>query len=189
MTDSTLPVRNDTPTPTRSIRWSRVLVWVLLVGLLSIVGWKLWQSGLGQVASGSAPDFTLNTFDGQTLRLSELKGQAVVINFWASWCIPCRDEAPILERTWRAYQDRGVVFIGVAYLDDETAARNFIAEFGVTYPNGADLGTRISTLYRIKGVPETFFVNSAGELDGVYIGPLSEAELQQRIEALLLEAP
>ena len=170
MTDSTLPVRNDTPTPTRSIRWSRVLVWVLLVGLLSIVGWKLWQSGLGQVASGSAPDFTLNTFD-------------------ASWCIPCRDEAPILERTWRAYQDRGVVFIGVAYLDDETAARNFIAEFGVTYPNGADLGTRISTLYRIKGVPETFFVNSAGELDGVYIGPLSEAELQQRIEALLLEAP
>jgi cytochrome c biogenesis protein CcmG/thiol:disulfide interchange protein DsbE len=122
------------------------------------------------------------------LRLSTLKGQAVVINFWASWCIPCRDEAPLLERTWRTYKDSGVVFIGVAYLDDEKSARAFLAEFNITYPNGPDLGTQIAPLYRIKGIPETFFINRVGELNGVYVGPISEVELRQRIEALLPDA-
>lgn len=187
MTDSTLPAMTDSPTPTQSIRWGwgRILVWLLLVGLLSIVGWKLWQSGRGPVSSGPAPDFTLNTFDGQTLRLSALQGQVVVVNFWASWCLPCREEAPILERTWSAYKDKGVVFVGVAYLDDEAAARDFIAEFNLTYPNGTDLGTRISTQYRLKGIPETFFVSRAGELQSVFIGPLAESDLRQRIESLL----
>lgn len=186
MTDSLIPpLANDPQTRPRSVGWAWILVWAFLAGLIGIVGWKLWQSGLGQVSSGTAPDFTLNTFDGKTVRLSDLKGQAVVINFWASWCVPCRDEAPILERVWREYQNQGVVFVGVAYLDDETAARAFIAEFNLTYFNGADLGTRISTLYRIKGVPETFFVTRAGELQSVFVGPMTESDLRQRTATLL----
>lgn len=168
-------------------RWGQLIVWAAILGLLGAIGWKLWQSGLGQVSAGAAPDFTLTTFDGQTLRLSELRDQAVVINFWASWCIPCRTEAPMLEAVWREYRDRGVVFVGIAYLDDDAAARQFIAEFNLTYPSGPDLGTRIAPLYRIKGIPETFFVDPAGQLRGVYVGPISEVELRQRIEALWQE--
>ena len=141
MTETTLATTSETAAP-KSIRWGRLTVWAVVLGLLGLVGWKLWQSSLGQVSSGPAPDFRLNTFDGQTLQLSDLRGQAVVINFWASWCIPCRDEAPILEKTWREYRDRGVVLVGVAYLDDEKPARDFITEFTITYPNGPDLGHR-----------------------------------------------
>lgn len=189
MAEKSLPATTEvTPAIKRApARWGQLIVWLAVVGLLGAIGWKLWQSSLGQVSAGAAPDFALTTFDGQALRLSDLRGQAVVINFWASWCIPCGDEAPILERTWQAYRERSVVLLGVAYLDDENAARQFIAEFGISYPNGLDVGTLISPLYRIKGIPETFFVDRAGELRGVYIGPIPEAELRQRIEALLVE--
>ena len=189
MIETTPPGAAEAPPLTKRApaRWGQLLVWAAILGLLSAIGWKLWQSGLGQVSAGAAPDFTLTTFDGQTLRLSDLRGQAVVINFWASWCIPCRTEAPMLEAVWREYRDRGVVFVGIAYLDDDTAARQFIDEFDLTYPNGPDLGTRIAPQYRVKGIPETFFVDPDGQLRGVYVGPISEAELRQRIEALWQE--
>lgn len=146
------------------------------------------RASAGQVQSGPARDFTLTTFDGHTSRLSNLLGNVVLINFWASWCRPCRDEAPILESAWREYRDRGVVFIGVDYLDTERDALESIAEFDITYPNGPDLRTRIAQAYRIRGVPETFFVDRAGFLRGVYIGPLTEDELRRRLEALLEDA-
>ncbi|MGQ0602208.1 MAG: TlpA disulfide reductase family protein, partial [Anaerolineales bacterium] len=121
--------------------WGRWLTLAVLLALLGLVGWKLWQTNLGPASSGAAPDFALTTFDGETLRLSDLRGQVVVINIWASWCVPCRDEAPVLERVWREYRDRDVVFLGVDYADTEREARAFIAEFGLTYPNGPDVGT------------------------------------------------
>lgn len=136
---------------------------------------------------GLAPDFELTTFEGQKILLSDLRGQAVVINFWASWCVPCREEAPILEATWREYRDKGVVFIGVDYLDPENDARGYIKEFGITYPNGPDLGTRISQAYRIQGVPETFFIDRQGKIQDLFIGPLNQPELRRRIESLLTQ--
>lgn len=190
MTETTLSTPTDTSTPVSPLKnpgrhWRRWLALTLIVSLLGLVGWKLWQTNLGPVASGAAPDFALTTFDGETLRLSDLRGQVVVINIWASWCIPCRDEAPVLERLWREYRDRGVVFLGVAYADTDTEARAFIAEFGLTYPNGPDVGTRIYAQYRARGVPETYFVDAAGQLRSVYLGPIPEAELRRRIEAIL----
>jgi cytochrome c biogenesis protein CcmG/thiol:disulfide interchange protein DsbE len=193
MTDTTIHVTPETEAaaPQRSgvAHWGRLLAWVAVLGLLALTGWGLWHSRLTQVASGASPDFTLTQFDGQTFRLSDQHGKVVVINFWASWCLPCRQEAPALEATWRAYRDRGVVFVGVDYVDTDAEARRFMAEFDNTYPNGPDLGTRISQLYRIKGVPETYFVNAKGDLRGVIIGPTTEAELQHRIDALLLDQP
>jgi cytochrome c biogenesis protein CcmG/thiol:disulfide interchange protein DsbE len=159
----------------------------LLVALLALLAWGLRAQAGGPLQDGQAPDFTLTTFEGETLTLSELRGQVVIINFWASWCPPCRDEAPYLEATWRKYKDRGVVFIGVDYVDARPNALAYIDEFEITYPNGPDIGERISEAYRIEGVPETFYVDKAGRLRGVHIGPLSPPILDNKIEELLAE--
>lgn len=116
------------------------------------------------------------------------RGKVVMVDFWASWCIPCRQEARALEGLWQEYRDRGVVFVGVAYADTDAEARAFLDEFGITYPNGPDLGTRISQTYRIQGVPEKFFVDKHGQIRApVVIGPVPEAELRRQIENLLAE--
>jgi cytochrome c biogenesis protein CcmG/thiol:disulfide interchange protein DsbE len=164
-----------------------VAVFVLLFALLGLLGWGLVNSRRGPVESGLAPDFTLTSFNGQTVTLSEFRGKVVIINFWASWCVPCREEAAYLEQTWRKYKDLGVVFIGVDYVDTEPAALAYIKEFDITYLNGPDLGTRISQAYNIKGVPETYYVAKNGELRGVKIGPLQAPELDEKINALLKE--
>lgn len=166
---------------------TRLLIYAVLLGLLTLLGWGLVKVNSGQVDSGMAPDFTLASFDGETLTLSELRGQVVIINFWASWCPPCREEAAYLEATWRKYQDQGVFFIGVDYADTESQALAYIDEFDITYFNGPDIGTRISQDYRMDGVPETYFVAKNGELRGVHIGPLKAPQLDEKIEELLAE--
>jgi cytochrome c biogenesis protein CcmG/thiol:disulfide interchange protein DsbE len=160
-------------------------VWFVVVALLVLAGVKLYQVTLGPVASGAAPDFSLATFNGETITLSSLRGRVVVVNFWASWCEPCKDEAADLEAFWRAYKDRGVMMIGVDYVDTETEARAYLAQFDITYPNGPDLGTRISQAYRIKGVPETYIIDKDGHLVTNIIGPTTYANLAQIVEPLL----
>ncbi len=167
--------------------WIRPVVYGGLLALLGLVGWGLVRAQAGPREQGPAPDFSLVTFSGEQVSLSALRGQVVVINFWASWCPPCREEAAYLERTWRAYRDQGVEFIGVDYADTDREALAYIDEFDITYPNGPDLGTRISQAYRIQGVPETFFVAKDGTLRGVKIGPLAPPELEDRLESLLAE--
>lgn len=184
-------MEDDTKSPefqgasTRS--WPKVLTYAFVLAILGLLGWGLIQGYAGPRSEGPASDFTLYTFDGQEITLSDLKGQVVVINFWASWCPPCRDEAPYLEATWRKYRDQGVVFLGVDYVDTETEALAYIQEFGITYANGPDIGTRIAQAYRIQGVPETFFVGKNGTLRGVKVGPLFPPELDERLTELLAE--
>lgn len=184
-TSASEPVVGAEGSATRRARWGQISVWVLLVGILALVGVKLYQVTLGPVSSGGAPDFTLVTFAGDEITLSELGGQVVVINFWASWCGPCEVEAADLEETWRAYRDRGVLFLGVDYVDTEPEALAFIARHNVTYPNGPDLGTRVSQAYRIRGVPETYVVGPDGQLAETIIGPTTRAQLTTIIERLL----
>ena len=157
----------------------------LLLAVLALLAWGLRAQAGGPLESGLAPDFTLTTFKGETITLSELRGRVVIVNFWASWCPPCREEAAYLEATWRKYKDQGVVFIGVDYVDARPNALAYIEEFDITYPNGPDLGEKIAGAYRIKGVPETFYVDKAGQLRGVYIGPLSPPILDDKIDELL----
>jgi cytochrome c biogenesis protein CcmG/thiol:disulfide interchange protein DsbE len=183
------PVISDTAArPKGLIRpiWQAVAV-LLVIGLMVLVGWRLATVNLGQRASGPAPDFSLTGFDGRVVTLSQLRGQVVVINFWASWCQPCRQEAAYLERTWRKYENKGVVFIGVNWSDTDKEALAYIREFDMTYLTGPDLGTRISQAYRIQGVPETYYVDKTGQLRGVKKGPLQAPELDDKIDALLRE--
>jgi cytochrome c biogenesis protein CcmG/thiol:disulfide interchange protein DsbE len=185
--DKNHPDLMDKPVKRWGIRFMGILAVCLLLASLGLLGWALVRAQLGQVKTGQAPDFSLTTFDKQQVTLNDLRGKVVVLNFWASWCQPCRVEAAYLERIWRKYKDRGVVFIGINYVDTEPAALAYIKEFDITYLNGADLGTRISQSYRIKGVPETFYVAKNGELRGLKIGPLESPELEQNIEELLVE--
>lgn len=142
------------------------------------------SSGAARV-NRPAGDFTLPLFSGGSITLSDLRGKPVVINFWASWCPPCREEAPVLEEVWRRYQDRGVTFIGVDIQDTEADARAYIREFGITYPNGPDTGGRITIDYGVGGIPVTFFVNREGLIVSRWVGAISEAVLVNRIEDLL----
>ena len=180
-------VEGNVPRPGRRLPIGKLIAYGLVLGLLGLLGWGLVKVSGGQVDSGMAPDFSITSFDGETITLSELRGQVVIINFWASWCPPCREEAAYLEATWRKYQDRGVVFIGVDYVDTEKEALAYIEEFDITYFNGPDLKTLISQAYRMDGVPETYYVAKSGELRGVKIGPLAPPELDEKIEALLAE--
>ena len=169
----------------------RALFWrLLIVGLLLAFVWFLAvglqrQNVSERRVTGPAPDFELTTFDGETIRLSELAGKGVVLNFWASWCDPCRAEADLLERAWRLERDRGIVFIGLDYLDQEHAALAYLEEFDITYPNGPDLQSAAARRYGIQGVPETFFIGPDGRIASMVIGPLlSEADLRQRLDAI-----
>ena len=178
----------DTAIPVEPAGWRLpvfpIVAVAVALALLALLTYGVVSQGRGALDKGPAPDFTLTTFDGQTISLSDYRGQVVVINFWASWCPPCRDEAPVLERLWRRYRDQGVMFIGVDYIDTEREARAYIAEFDITYPNGPDLGSRAANDYHIQGVPETFFVTKAGRIAHVHIGALDEGTLVSWIERL-----
>lgn len=168
--------------------WGRVLVWVGVLGLLALLALGLLRTQQGSVSVGQrVPDFTLTTFEGQSIKLTDLKGKVVLINFWASWCKPCEAEAADLEAAWRFYQPRGdVVFLGVDWTDTESAGKEYLKKFDITYPNGPDLGTRISQAFRITGVPETYIVDRSGILSYVKISPFeSLQEIQSAIDPLL----
>ncbi|MEW5939320.1 MAG: TlpA disulfide reductase family protein [Chloroflexota bacterium] len=175
------------PLNARSKKTGLVITLAVILALLGLLAWGLKKAAAGPRENGMAPDFTITGFDGRTVTLSELRGQVVIVNFWASWCPPCREEAAYLEATWRKYEGKGVVFIGVDWVDTEKEALAYIKEFDITYLNGPDIGTRIAPLYNIQGVPETFFVAKNGELRGVHIGPLVAPELDEKIEELLAE--
>ena len=162
------------PAPKKSaVRiWQGVIV-LVLVSFVVLLAARLWQTNQSeQRASGGAPPFTFTTFDGQTISLDDLRGKGVVLNFWASWCDPCRDEAALLEQTAQREKDNGIVFLGLDYLDQEPAAKAYLAEFGVTYPNGPDLQSQAARRYGIKGVPETFLIDPEGKIVDIVIGPI-----------------
>ena len=174
--------------------WAQILVWTFLVGLLVLMGIGVTRAQQGTVQPGyEIPDFSLTLFSGyeyndqSEVKISELRGKVVFINFWASWCKPCEQEAAVLEEAWKYYQPGGkVVFLGVDYVDTEPEARIFLKKFGSTYPNGPDLGTAISQMFRIKGVPETFIIDTKSILRYVKIGPfLSVDEIRTTIDPLL----
>ena len=129
-----------------------------------------------------APGFALTLFDGRAVRLEDFRGKVVFINFWASWCPPCRAEAPMLEATWRGLKEHGVVFLGVNTQDEEPRARAFLEEFDISFPNGRDPGGRIAIDYGVWGLPEAFIVDPAGRITYKHIGTLGAALLTAKID-------
>jgi cytochrome c biogenesis protein CcmG/thiol:disulfide interchange protein DsbE len=166
----------------------KILLWGGLLLLLVVLGIGLFRSQQGQVAVGEpAPDFELISFSGETYRLADYRGSVIVVNFWASWCESCKPEARDLEAAYQFYRGRGdVLFLGVDYVDTEPEALAYLEEFGITYPNGPDLRTKISQAFRIRGVPETFIIDQQGSISHLQIGPYqSLEEIKSTIDPLL----
>lgn len=165
-----------------------LIAWGAVLALLVFLALGLMRSQQGPVGVGQdAPEYLLTTFSGEQISSRELDGKVVVLNFWASWCKPCEQEAADLEAAWQHYKPGGeVVFLGVDYVDTEPEAVGYLEKFAITYPNGPDLGTRISQAYRIRGVPETFVIDQNGELAAFQKGPfLSLEHIRGTIDPLL----
>ena len=185
--DQNITEQNQTNQKT-SPQWGRVVAWVGLLALLGLVGLGLVRAQRGPVGKGDpAPDFILTTFEEAQINSQDLRGKVVVLNFWASWCKPCEQEAADLESAWRYYEPGGdVVFLGVAYTDTPTESQKYLQKFDITFPNGDDLGTRISQAYRIRGVPETYIIAPDGIVTHAQIGPFTSlTQIQAAVEQAL----
>jgi len=165
-----------------------ILVFISVVFVLGVVGARLFTDVEEPVVLGGRPrDFSLLPFSGSEINTADLRGKVVLVNFWASWCTSCKEEAQMLEEAWGAYHSEGsgdVVFIGVAYKDTEPESLAFLSKYGVTYPNGLDLKGEISKIYQVTGVPETYILDPRGIVRAIKIGPfVSMAEIYTAIDS------
>jgi cytochrome c biogenesis protein CcmG/thiol:disulfide interchange protein DsbE len=170
----------------------------LLAGLGAVVAVivALLMFGLGQdpsviaspLVGREAPNFTLPQLDGPPVTLGKLRGQVVVINFWASWCAQCQAEQAALDQAWQQFQDSGVVVIGVNFEDSAGAARGYVRTHNVTYPVVEDASSKTALAYGLRGVPETFVVNKSGRIVNHVIGLVTAAALTGEINSMLTGA-
>jgi cytochrome c biogenesis protein CcmG/thiol:disulfide interchange protein DsbE len=175
---------------------AQVVAVAVVVALLGLLGWKLAQgdsevtSELARGGSPVAPSFTLERLDRSgELSLASLRGKTVVLNFWASWCGPCRDEMPLLQAGSKRWRGKNVVFVGVDAKDDRGYARAFLERYGVTYPNVYDGKGSLIGRYGVTGYPETYFIDADGKVRHRIAGPVEEpSDLDEGIERALTPA-
>ena len=166
--------------------WRRLVITsaviLLLLGVLAY-GFRYDPRYISSPLLGRpAPPFSLTLFDGTPLRLQDLRGKVVFINFWASWCQPCRAEAEDLETTWQKVRDTDVVFLGINIQDVDSDARAFLKEFHTTYSNGRDASGKIAVDYGVWGIPETFFVDRDGRITYKHICALEPALITSKLK-------
>ena len=176
--------------PTEESRRSLSPAWLaagaIALLVLGLLGYALFAQPTQPPTVGSpVPGFELEALDGTLMNPDTHRGQVTVVNFFASWCAPCRQEAADLEETWRAYQGQDVQFYGIAYKDADSKAQAFLDEFEVSYPSTVDTSNRTAREYGITGVPETFVVGRDGLLLRHFLGPVTRAQLSAEIERAL----
>src|SRR6185369_3763868 len=163
----------------------RMILTLLMIGpLLALLAYGFTRDAhyiVSPLLAKPATPFTLKLFDGRKLSLDDLRGKAVFLNFWASWCPPCREEAKDLEAAWQKIKDKNMVFVGVALQDTDENSREFLKEFNVTYPNGKDESGKIAVDYGTWGIPESFFIDPQGRITYKHVGGIRAALVVAKI--------
>jgi cytochrome c biogenesis protein CcmG, thiol:disulfide interchange protein DsbE len=169
--------------------WRRLIITLAVIApLLALLAYGFMRDAryiYSPLIAKPAPPFAITLLNGQKLALADLKGKAVFLNFWASWCPPCRAEARDLESAWRKIKDQNIVYIGVALQDTEENARAFLKEFDVTYPNGLDAGGRIAVDYGVWGIPESFFIDPEGRITYKHTGGIRAGVVETKLAEAL----
>lgn len=173
-----------------------------LAALILSAGWialtaRFFPSGTGGRIPAPrqgflAPDFELTTLEGEAVQLSRLQGQPVIVNFWATWCAPCKAEMPAMQRVYEQFRDQGLVILAVNATNQDTrqAAADFTSQYSLTFPILLDTGAEAAQQYQVRALPVTFFIDRAGNIHDVVIGgPMSEGLLRAQAEQMLAEVP
>ena len=177
--------------PTRPLASSGVLR-VVIVGIIAalvVVLVLAFRRDPHDIRTGTigrpAAAFTLQKLDGSgTLALDDAKGKVIVINFFASWCIPCKEENPALVRVYERYRSSDVVFVGVLYQDSRDSGLRYVRDNGVVWPTASDDDGRVAFSYGVFGIPETYFIGADGVIQGRHFGPIDETTLVTAIDCL-----
>lgn len=168
--------------------WKRWLVPAAAVPVLALLAWGLTRDARelpSAVVGKPAPEFRLETLEGDTLTLEEHRGRVVILNFWASWCIPCHQEHPVLLRAERTWPDDRVAVLGVVYQDSRSNARRFMERLGGDWPGLLDPGSRVAISYGVYGVPETYFLTPGGRVAKKHVGPVDWQLVRSTVDSLL----
>jgi peroxiredoxin len=166
--------------------WLVGLLWILALVVTGCSGASEASVKRGVSQGSYALDFTLETLDGSEASLSDYGGSVVLVNFWATWCPPCRDEIPHFEEAYRAHKDEGFVVLGVNYQESAAEVERFVERLGVTYPILLDESGMVAKEYRAVGLPTSVFVDRDGVIQVRHSGYLSEGQLEQYLSKLLL---
>jgi cytochrome c biogenesis protein CcmG, thiol:disulfide interchange protein DsbE len=158
---------------------------LILIGLLAWLTIARSADGSPTSIGDEAPDFSLVSTDGETVRLSELRGRPVIVNFWASWCVPCIEEFPLLRDAAEQHADEDLAIVGVIFDDGPEAAAAFMEEHAGAWPAVMDPGMEVAAAYGVFGPPETYFIGRDGRIVARQIGQFSERSLDEKLAAII----
>jgi cytochrome c biogenesis protein CcmG/thiol:disulfide interchange protein DsbE len=187
MTTAAVTGRRATALPRRWLVVGAILPLVLLAVWVAMLATRGAPAGGAQIGS-AAPDFALSDLNGNPVRLADLRGRPVIVNFWASWCGPCVDEFPLLRKAQAAHGADGLAVVGIVFRDNSEAARQFMARMDAGWVAAMDPGEQVAQSYGFQAPPASFFIDRAGVVRGRQIGQLGAADLERQL-ALILATP